>query len=156
MVCEYCAWLGRSLAKLASLTRTMLGLLDLFSLRLTGSLALQSSLRSHGPNLTLLRTCMGVSTCWFALLWLVCEYCAWLARSRSLFCSYGLNVVCVICVDCAWLASLVPTELELRLVCDDCELALRLYARFSFPDLLGVSNSITRFSGSFCLVCVLC
>ena len=54
------------------------------------------------------------------------------------------------------LASLVPTELELRLVCDDCELALRLFARFSFPDLLGVSNSITRFSGSFCLVCVLC
>ena len=54
------------------------------------------------------------------------------------------------------LASLVPTELELRLVCDDCKLAWRLFARFSLPDLPGVSNSITRFSGSFCLVCVLC
>ena len=54
------------------------------------------------------------------------------------------------------LASLVPTELELRLVCDDCELAWRLFARFSLPDLPGVSNSITLFSGSFCLVCVLC
>ena len=43
------------------------------------------------------------------------------------------------------LASLVPTELELRLVCDDCELAWRLFARFSLPDLHGVSNSITLF-----------